>query len=71
MVGATFIITLHISTVTYTIEVFTEETFVNNEYDLKVRIEGQGDKQTEEHALTEPTTEMQGYDKYKVFKYSL
>ena len=62
---------MHISTVTYTIEVFTEETFVNNEYDLKVRIEGQGDKQTEDHALSEPTTEMQGYDKYTVLKYLL
>jgi len=65
---ATFIIILNISTVTYTIEVFTEETFVNNEYNLKVRIQGHGDKQTEDHALTEPTTEMQGYDRTRVSK---
>ena len=70
-VGVTFINILHVSTVTYTIEVFTEETFVNNEYNLKVRIQGQGNKQTEDHALTEPTTEMQGYDKYRVLKYLL
>ena len=68
MAVATFIIILNISTVTYTIEVFTEETFVNNEYNLKVRIQGQGDKQTEDHALTEPTTEMQGYDRTRVSK---
>lgn len=71
MAGATFIIILYTSTVTYTVEVFTEETFVNNEYDLEVRIEGQDDKQTEDHALTEPTTEMQGYDEYTVLKYLL
>ena len=63
------IIILHISTVTYTIEVFTEETFVNKEYNLKVRIEGQDDKETEDHSLIEPTTETQGYDKYSEFKY--
>ena len=68
---STFKIILNFSTVTYTIEVFTEETFVNNEYNLKVRIEGQGDKQTEDHALTEPATEMQGYDKYWMLKYLL
>lgn len=68
-INCVYIIILHISTVTYTIEVFTEETFVNNEYDLKVRIKGQDNKETEDHALIEPTTEMQGYDKYRELKY--
>lgn len=60
--GASFIIILYFSTVTYTIEVYTPDEFVNREYNLEVRIKGQGDKQTEDHALSEPTTEMQGYD---------
>jgi len=54
---ATFIIILNISTVTYT---QLKETFVNNKCNLKVRIQGQGDKQTEDNNRDARVCQVQG-----------
>ena len=51
-----------ILTVKYTVEVFTPQTFVNSEYKLAVRIEGQ--KKTKDRELIDKTQVTEGYDSY-------
>ncbi len=56
----TFITTLFISTVKYTVQVYTPNTRVNSDYLLTVRIRGTGGL-TVDHALHGATQETQGY----------
>ena len=53
-----------ILTVKYTVEVFTPETFVNSEYKLTFRIEGQNNQKTKDQELIDTTQVMEGYDSY-------
>lgn len=48
----------------YTVEVFTPQTFVNSEYKLTVRIEGQNNQKTEDQELIDTTQVTDGYDSY-------
>ena len=53
-----------ILTVKYTVEVFTPQTFVNREYKLTVRIEGQNNQKTKDQELIDKTQVTEGYDSY-------
>lgn len=53
-----------ILTVKYRVEVFTPETFVNSEYKLTVRIEGQNNQKTKDQELIDTTQVTDGYDSY-------
>lgn len=55
-----FVTVFSILTVKYTLEIYTPESFVNDEYRLTVRIKGKGELKTANEALYEATQESQG-----------
>jgi len=63
---------LVISTVTYSVEIYTKNTDITNVYRLKVRVVGENYEQTGEHVLadskTTPTTETKGYVIYQTLE---
>lgn len=56
------ITTLFLSTVKYTVQIYTPDTHVNSVYRLTVRIQGEGGQTTAEHVLYGTTQQTEGYD---------
>lgn len=56
------ITTLFLSTVQYTVQVYTPDTHVNDVYRLTIRVQGEGGQTTAEHVLRGATQHAEGYD---------
>ena len=59
-----FITILFIPIVKYTVKVYTPDALARTDYELTVRIKGQGKQKTADHVLYETTQDTEKYDKF-------
>ena len=57
-----FIAILFIPIVKYTVKVYTPDRHPKSDFELTVRIKGQGEQKTADHILFETTQDMEKYD---------
>ena len=57
-----FVTTLFFQIVKYTVKVYTPESHVRSDYELNLRIKGQGKHKTADHVLYETTQVRERYD---------